>query len=139
MKSLMRLTSMQLTLMRVVATGALLAASTAHATDPVFSNGWRFDQRDGAALYRAICAGCHMPQGQGAQGAGAYPALAGNAKLVSAAYVETMVLYGRKAMPAFGGQLDDEQVASVVNYVRRELGPASGEAAKAADVAALRH
>ena len=116
----------------------LLAAGMAHAGDAAFSQGWRFQQREGASLFAAICAGCHMPQGQGAQGAGAYPALAGNTRLASGAYVATMVLNGRRAMPAFAGQLDDAQVAAVVGYVRRELGRNDTDPLQPADVAALR-
>jgi mono/diheme cytochrome c family protein len=116
----------------------LFAAGAAQAGDAAFSEGWRFQQREGAALYAAICAGCHMPQGQGAQGAGAYPALAGNPRLVSGPYVATMVVHGRRAMPAFAGQLDDAQIAAVVGYVRREFGRSDADPVQPADVAALR-
>lgn len=37
--------------------------------------GQHFEQREGEHLFKAICQGCHMAQGQGAHGAGAYPAL----------------------------------------------------------------
>lgn len=36
----------------------------------------RFVPRDGATLYRPSCQACHMAAGQGAAGAGIYPALA---------------------------------------------------------------
>lgn len=36
--------------------------------------GPKFHQNSGAALYASICAGCHMPHGEGARGAGFYPA-----------------------------------------------------------------
>ena len=49
-----------------------------------FTSPSRFGQQDGQALYNAICAGCHMPDGRGAVGAGAFPALAGNTKLEAA-------------------------------------------------------
>ncbi len=48
-------------------------------------------------------------------GAGAYPALAANRKLVAKAYSELLVLRGQKAMSAFGPSLSDGQVAAVVN------------------------
>jgi mono/diheme cytochrome c family protein len=121
-----------------MALALLLTAGAAQAADATFSQGWRFQQREGASLYAAICAGCHMPQGQGAQGAGAYPALAGNPRLASGPYVAGMVLHGRKAMPAFGGLLDDAQVAAVVAYVRREVGRHDTDPLQPADVAALR-
>jgi mono/diheme cytochrome c family protein len=116
----------------------LLAAGAAQAGDAAFSDGWRFQQREGASLFAAICAGCHMPQGQGAQGAAAYPRLAGNPRLVSAPYVATLVMHGRKAMPGFAGQLDDAQVAAVVGYVRRQFGGSDADPVQPADVAALR-
>jgi mono/diheme cytochrome c family protein len=77
-----------------------------------------FKQQDGAALFQAICQGCHMPNAQGAAGAGSYPALAHNERLAAAAYPVITVLKGRKSMPPFAGYLSDAQVAAVVNYVR---------------------
>ena len=35
-----------------------------------------YPQQTGEALFKGICQGCHMPNAQGAVGAGAYPALA---------------------------------------------------------------
>jgi mono/diheme cytochrome c family protein len=84
--------------------------------------GGHYQQQTGEALYQSICQGCHMPNAMGAVGAGAYPALAGNDHLKAAIYPVTVVLFGRKAMPAFGDALSDEQVASVVNYVRTHFG-----------------
>ncbi|MBK5656826.1 MULTISPECIES: cytochrome c [Bradyrhizobium] len=81
-----------------------------------------FAAKDGKTLYATICQGCHMPNGKGAVGAGAYPALASNKNLESAGYPIYLVLYGQKAMPGFGGFLDDDQVAAVVNYVRSNFG-----------------
>ena len=77
-----------------------------------------FKQQDGAALFQAICQGCHMSNAQGAVGAGSYPALAHNERLAAAAYPVIAVLKGRKAMPPLAGYLSDAQVAAVVNYVR---------------------
>lgn len=110
------------------------AASDSHG----FVSATRFGQQDGGALYAAICAGCHMPDGRGAVGAGSYPALAGNAKLEYSAYPLSIVLNGLHGMPGFAGQLDDGQVAAVVNWVRGNLGngytadPATPEDVKAA-------
>lgn len=117
-----------------------LASTPLHAddVDPGITDGWRFAQQDGAALYRAICQGCHMEDGRGASGAGSYPALAGNPRLASATYPATLVLKGRKAMPAFGRELSDAQVAAVSNYVRSHLGNHYGGVLTPADVKALR-
>ena len=94
------------------------AASDSHG----FVSATRFGQRDGAALYGATCAGCHMPDGRGAVGAGRYPALAGNEKLENAGYPASIVLNGLRGMPGFASQMDDAQIAAVVNYVRTNLG-----------------
>jgi mono/diheme cytochrome c family protein len=82
----------------------------------------RFPQRSGEDLYKNICQGCHMPDARGAIGAGAYPALAANPRLAAAIYPITVVLRGQRAMISLGESLDDEQVASVLNYVRTNFG-----------------
>ena len=111
------------------------AASDSHG----FVSATRFGQRDGAALYAATCAGCHMPDGRGAAGAGRYPALAGNEKLEHAAYPASVVLNGLRGMPGFANQMDDAQIAAVVNYVRTNLGNRyAADPATPADVKALR-
>lgn len=83
---------------------------------------YRFTEKSGEALYNATCAGCHMPDGKGAQGAGHYPALADNPAVEAAPYVIVNVLHGRKAMPSFGDAMNDDQVAAVVNYTRTHFG-----------------
>lgn len=82
----------------------------------------RFAEQSGEEIYHSICQGCHMPGAQGAVGAGAYPALAGNRHLQAALYPVGIVINGRKAMPAFGGSLTDAQIAAVVNFVRSNFG-----------------
>jgi mono/diheme cytochrome c family protein len=104
----------------------------------------------GEEIYARICQGCHMPDGRGAQGAGTYPALAGNPKLASAHFTASTVYHGRHNMPHFGPQpdlgefeafvtvhLDDEEIASVVNYVRSHFGNHYTDELTAKDVAAL--
>ena len=96
----------------------------------------------GEAVYNAVCAGCHMPDGEGAIGAGAYPALADNELLESPAYPIYLVVNGQGGMPPFGGILDDEQIVAVVDYVRSHFGNdfVSGEFGETTpdDVAAAR-
>ena len=77
---------------------------------------------EGADIYATVCAGCHMPEGQGAIGGGAYPALSGNENLEYPDYAIFIVTNGYKAMPSLGHLLDDEQVASLVNYLQSNLG-----------------
>jgi mono/diheme cytochrome c family protein len=105
----------------------LLFAATRAAADPpqaapVFSGPDHFVEEGGRSVYAHVCAGCHMPTGKGAAGAGAYPSLAGDTRLAAVGYPITIVLHGQKAMPPFGDYLTDRQVADVVNYVRRHFG-----------------
>ena len=97
-----------------------------------------FPFQGGEAIYKGVCQGCHMPDAKGAVGAGAYPALAKNENLETAAYPVSIVLKGQKAMPFFAMQLDDQQIADVVNYVRTHFGNKYRDKVKPADVKALR-
>jgi mono/diheme cytochrome c family protein len=97
-------------------------ASGQQSPNRPFSGFGGFVERDGAAIFQNVCAGCHMPDAKGAAGAGAYPALAGNEKLAAAGYPISLVLHGHKAMPPFADFLDDAQVVSVVTYVRTHFG-----------------
>ncbi len=129
---------------------AMLATSVAtnplRADDPPPAQA----KRSGEDIYLHICQACHMPDGKGAQGAGTYPALAGNPRLESAQYTATTVFFGRRNMPHFGAQpglgafeefvvvhLDDAEIAAVVNYVRSHFGNHYTDELTAADVAAL--
>ncbi len=125
----------------LLALSSLAASAASDASAPItagLSEGFRFGQKDGESLYRAVCQSCHMPEGQGAVGAGMYPALAGNPKLAASRYPAYNVLNGRKGMPGFKNMLDDEQIAAVTNYVRTHLGNNYKDAITAADVKAMR-
>jgi len=104
---------------------AVMGSSLTQAQE-VFSG--KFGQQTGEDLFRGICQGCHMPDAQGATGAGTYPALANNPRLAAAIYPITIVVNGQRAMPPFGkptifGQLlTDTQIANVINYVRTHFG-----------------
>jgi mono/diheme cytochrome c family protein len=108
------------------------------AADPVLSRGWNFDEQSGEALFSNVCAACHQPDAQGASGAADYPALAGDQRLASSAYVMATVLGGLNAMPPFGEMMSDVQIADVANYIRSHFGNAYQDAISAADVAAAR-
>jgi mono/diheme cytochrome c family protein len=128
---------------RLTASVVLMFAAAAPAaqaqTGPHnFSGGDKFQERGGEAIYQGICQGCHMPQGQGAVGAGAYPALAGNPRLASKFYPAYRVVNGSRAMPSFGALLDDEQIAAVANYVRSHFSNSYADRVTAAEVKALR-
>lgn len=98
----------------------------------------RYPQQTGEALYKGVCQGCHMADARGASGAGKYPALAGDPRLVAVAYPISVVANGQRAMPAFGTGFSDAQIAAVVNYVRTHFGNSFTDSATAADVLALR-
>ncbi len=132
---------------RVVLAGLLLAGwcasqgaplARAQQGDGSFTNPMKYAPRDGAVLYRTSCQACHMAQGEGASGAGVYPALAKNTKLRTARYPVYVVTNGQKGMPPFGPMMDDEQIAAVVNYIRTNLGNGYGDTVSAADVKAIR-
>ena len=118
----------------------LLLAGAARADEPgpTFGNPMHFTEADGQAVYAAACAGCHMPDGRGAVGAAAYPALAGDPRLAAAAYPVIRVLRGKGAMPPLGRLLSDEQVAAVVSYIRTNFGNDYTPGPTAPDVAAAR-
>ena len=101
---------------------ALASGAMAQSPDGTFASNQRFLPKDGEVLFRSICQGCHMPEGQGATGAGKYPALAKNEKLEASGYPVFVVLNGLWGMPPFGSYLADEPVAAVVNYVRTHFG-----------------
>lgn len=100
--------------------------------------------KSGATLYVDNCSGCHQAQGTGMPGV--FPPLAGNGVVTAAEPNDILkvVLFGIPAqngyipMPAFGSQLNDQQVADLANYVRSSWGNQASANASAADVAKLR-
>jgi mono/diheme cytochrome c family protein len=124
---------------------AVLAQNPAAEEDPAGMLG----TTSGEAVYQQICQGCHMSEGRGAQGAGSYPAFAGNPAVASANYMAVTILNGRRNMPAFARPqrndnffgptwLSDEQIANVINYIRTGFGNDYRDPISAADVRALR-
>ena len=95
-------------------------------------------ETDGKKLFETICQGCHMPDAKGAKGAGMYPSLAANPKLIAPAYAQFVVLNGLRGMPNIGKALTDAQVAAVVNYVITHFGNAAPTQTSADDVKAAR-
>ena len=127
-----------LAVLMVAITTLTAPVARAQTADGSFTNPARFVPKDGAVLYRTSCQACHMAGGEGASGAGAYPALAKNQKLRTARYPVFVVTNGQKGMPPFGPMMDAEQIAAVVNYVRTSLGNDYKDAVTAADVKAIR-
>lgn len=102
----------------------------------------------GGKIYAAVCAACHMPNGSGAPGM--QPALTGSAVLAGDTdRLINVILKGPAAvlpadrekynnvMPPFGAAYGDADLASVINYVRRNFAPAAPEVTPA-QVAAQR-
>ena len=86
----------------------------------------QFDR--GREVYRNVCAGCHQPDGRGLDRLA--PTLIGSAFALAPAEIPIRILmHGKEGatglMPPVGGALDDEQIASVLTYVRREWGQAA--------------
>jgi mono/diheme cytochrome c family protein len=139
--------------MRNVALGAvalLLTVLSAYADSPMFTSRASIGSLNGEQIYDHICQGCHMPGGQGAEGAGAYPKLAANKNFVSWRFVALTVLDGRNGMPPFGfpagrgmdsgpAHLSDAQIADVVNYVRSHFGNRYKPEVTADEISALPH
>ena len=113
---------------------ASLAVAGAVYAEPILSPGWRFSEQTGEALYTNVCQACHMANGEGATGAGRYPSLVKNPKLETGDYATYVVLHGQKAMPAVGRLMTDEQVATVVTYIRTHFGNDYKDPVRAEDV-----
>lgn len=127
-------------MLKIVAVVTLsLLASPVMAQDSVmFTDPSKLTQTSGEDIYNAICSGCHMPEGEGAVGAGQYPALADNANLETASYPIYLIIHGQKAMPPLGGVLSDDQIAAVVGYIRTNFGNEYAEPVTAEEVAGAR-
>src|SRR5204862_3203360 len=79
----------------------------------------------GREVYRNICQACHQPDGRGL--ARVAPPLVGSVLALAPAEVTArIVLNGKEGsvglMPPIGATLTDDQIASVLTYVRREWG-----------------
>jgi cytochrome c551 len=76
---------------------------------------------EGSEIFSQNCATCHGQAGEGGFG----PELGGGA--VAEAYPDiedqiAVITNGRASMPAFGGDLSDEQIRAVATFEREELG-----------------
>ena len=125
------------------------AADPKAAAKPAVEDTGMMGTNSGESIYKQICAGCHMPDGRGAQGGGKYPAFAGNAGMASKQYIALTMLNGRRNMPAFAQPrknefyfppvwLNDVQVANVVNYIRSNFGNNYPDPITADEVRALK-
>ncbi len=103
---------------------------------------------DGAAVFAARCVACHQASGAGIPGV--FPPLAGSEWVLGKpATLAAVVLHGASgpltvkggrfdgAMPAFGAQLNDAELAAVLTHIRSAWGN-SAAPVDAATVAAVR-
>jgi mono/diheme cytochrome c family protein len=98
----------------------------------------RFDT--GRDIYRNICQGCHQPDGRGQDRIA--PPLVGSTLALARADIPARILLSGKEgptglMPPIGSTINDEQIAAVLTYVRREWGQ-TGDPVSAAAVAEVR-
>jgi mono/diheme cytochrome c family protein len=126
--------------MAVLAWFSLASSATPadEAPRPSVSTGFRFTETTGEDLFTSVCQGCHMPDGNGAAGAGTYPSLARDKNLEAKGYPVTIVVRGQRAMPPVGDLMSDDQVAAVVNYIRTHFGNQYQDAVSAEDVKTAR-
>jgi len=111
------------TFLSLISPAALAQNATNSSSVATLSAGFKFAGKSGEELYASVCQGCHMPDGKGATGAGAYPSI---------------VVNGKRAMPPLGDMMNDDQVAAVVNYVRTHFSNNYRDAVTPADVKAAR-
>jgi mono/diheme cytochrome c family protein len=104
------------------ASSAAASASAAAMKNPASAS-------DGATVYLTDCSSCHQTNGQGVSGA--FPPLAGNPVVTGNPVaviaivkngLEGRVMVNNAAysgiMPSWKGQIDDDQIAAVISYIR---------------------
>jgi mono/diheme cytochrome c family protein len=123
---------------RLALSALMMLSATAQAHDGplnrTFSSGFNFAETTGEELFANVCQGCHMPDADGAAGAGVYPSLVADKNLEARGYPVYLVLNGRRAMPPFGEMMTDAQIAAVVNYLRSHFGNNYDDAVTANEV-----
>ena len=96
----------------------------------------------GEKVYAANCVACHQGSGKGV--VGAFPALDGSKLVLGPKAENIQILHKGKpgtAMAAFGGQLNDVEIASVITYTRAawsNVGKGQDAVVSPADVKAAR-
>jgi len=93
---------------------------------------------DGAAIFSAQCSACHQSNGEGIPGA--FPPLAGSEWMLANGAIPVAIVHDglqgkievagnqyQGAMPRFGGQLSDAELAAVLSYARSQWGNDAGE------------
>jgi mono/diheme cytochrome c family protein len=122
----------------VAALALLPVAAHGQSAGATMSEGYRFSETSGEALFANVCRGCHMTDGRGAAGAGTYPSLARNSNLETREYPVNIIVNGQRDMPPFGAMMNDDQVAAVVNYLRTHFGNHYSDVVTPEDVKIIR-
>jgi len=93
---------------------------------------------EGERVYNTVCAGCHMPNGEGLPGV--FPAIKGSSMVLNdiPAHID-IILNGKTgtAMQAFGNMLSLKELAAVVTYQRNAWGNDTGDIVQPKDVNAI--
>lgn len=80
----------------------------------------------GDDIYLRNCSACHQADGAGISGA--FPALKNNAFVTGdTSQVILVLLNGRGGMPSFNGDITDDEIASVINFIRSDLNDFSSD------------
>lgn len=116
-------------------------AMAAAAAEASADKTWARDEllQRGEKLYITNCSACHMPTGLGIPGV--FPALKGSPVATGdvAKHINTVVKgVAGTAMAAWGNQLNDLEIASIITYERNAWGNDTGDAVQPADVKAAR-
>ena len=120
----------------------LVQAKSTHASTSTGAEGeWTMDKvmTQGEQVYNNNCAACHQADGSGVPGV--FKGLAGSAVVKGPveAHIKT-VLQGRPgtAMPAFGPNLSDADLAAVITYERNAWTHKTGDVVAPSQIKALR-
>jgi cytochrome c oxidase subunit 2 len=93
----------------------------------------------GEGVYKSQCLACHQANGEGMKGV--FPSIAGSSIAIESdnrlRHVQ-QIIYGKGLMPAFGEQLSDVDIASVVTFTRNSWGNNTGDIIQAKEVSEAR-
>ncbi len=93
----------------------------------------------GEKVYATNCAGCHQAKGEGMPPV--FPALAGSKVVNGPKEAQIHIVMNGKpgtAMPAFGNQLSDTDIAAVITFTRNAWGNKAGDVIQASEIKASR-
>jgi cytochrome c oxidase subunit 2 len=122
---------------------AWLAGKKAEAAEAAASaeKTWTMEEQmaHGEKVYATNCAACHQANGQGIPNV--FPGLIGSPVAIGdiAKHIDVIINgVPGTAMQAFGGQLNDADIAALVTYERNAWGNDVGDMAQPADIKAAR-